>query len=485
MKTLNKETHTRKKVYPTKAVQFGEGNFLRCFVDWIIDRLNRGTDFNTGVTLLRPINTEMPPSLNTQDGLYTAIIRGINEKGELVKDYTVIESVNNEIAIYKEFDAYLELAKNPELRYIFSNTTEAGIAYNDKDRFEDRPQSSFPGKLTRFLFERYSEFAGDKNKGLIIIPCELIDYNGEKLKEIVLKYADLWNLEEGFKVWLEDANTWCSTLVDRIVTGFPWDEREALEKELGYKDNFMVTGEYFYLFVIQGPKWLEEEFKLNELPLNVKIVDDIKPYKMRKVAILNGAHTAMVPVSYLYGNNTVLETMETPVMEKFIKELIFDEIIPTLDMDKEELVDFANSVINRFKNPYIKHQLMSISLNSMFKFKTRLLPELLIYVEREKKLPKKIVFALAALICFYRGIRGEEAIALNDDKEFLDIYADIWTGYNGSLEEATEIGKSILGLENHWEANLLNIDGLVTLLGTYIHKITTMGMKDALEEVQN
>lgn len=485
MKTLNKETHTRTNTYPTKVVQFGEGNFLRCFVDWIIDRLNKSTDFNAGITLLRPINTEMPPSLNTQDGLYTAIIRGINEKNELVKDYTVIESVNNEIAVYKEFDAYMELARNPEIRYIFSNTTEAGIAYNENDKFEDRPQSSFPGKLTRFLFERYSTFAGDKAKGLIIIPCELIDYNGEKLKEIVLQYAELWNLEAGFKTWLEEANTWCSTLVDRIVTGFPWDERDALEQELGYKDNFMVTGEYFYLFVIQGPKWLEEEFKLNELPLNVKIVDDIKPYKMRKVAILNGAHTAMVPVSYLYGNNTVLETMTNPEMEKFVKELIFDEIIPTLDMDQAELADFANSVINRFKNPYIKHQLMSISLNSMFKFKTRLLPELLTYVEREGKLPKKIVYSLAALICFYRGIRGEEAIALNDDKAFLDMYADLWTGYNGTAEEAAKIAESVLSLEAHWESDLSKIEGLTALLGDYIQKISTVGIKESLKEVQN
>lgn len=475
----------RNNSYPTKIVQFGEGNFLRCFVDWIVEKLNKNTDFNSGVTIVRPINTQNPPSLNIQDGLYTTIIRGINEENELIKEYSLIESVNNEIDIYNNFNDFLELARTPEIKYIFSNTTEAGINYNSSDKFDDKPQASFPGKLTRFLFERYLTFNGDNKKGLIIIPCELIDYNGEKLKEIVLKYADLWNLEDNFKNWLKNSNVWCSTLVDRIVTGFPQDEKEELKKELGYDDLFMVTGEYFYLFVIQGPKWLEKEFKLDKLPLNIKIVDNIMPYKLRKVAILNGAHTAMVPISYLYGNDTVLETMNTPIIEEFIKELIFDEIIPTLNMNQEELINFANSVINRFKNPYIKHQLMSISLNSMFKFKTRLLPELLEYFKIKKELPKKIVFSFAALICFYRGVRNGEKINLIDDEKFLTLYFNLWNEYDNTLEGAEKIAKAILSLDSHWEVNLSNIDGLAPLLGKYIYEITENGVKDSLKEVLN
>lgn len=482
MKKLH-EMHNRKNQYPNRIVQFGEGNFLRGFVDWQIDILNEKYGFDSGIVLVRPINSDMPPSLNTQNGLYTSIIRGLNENGDLIKEYRVIESVNEEIAIYKDFDRYLKLAIEPSIRFIFSNTTEAGIVFDEKDKFEDRPQSTFPGKLTRFLFERYQAFRGAKEKGLVIIPCELIDYNGEKLKEIVFKYVDLWNLEESFKIWLEESNTWCSTLVDRIVTGFPWDEREELEKELGYSDNFMVTAEYFYLFVIQGPKWLEDEFKLKESKLNIKIVEDIKPYKMRKVAILNGGHTAIVPVSYLYGNNIVLETMDTTILEKYLKDLIDEEIIPTLDMEKSELEDFADSVLNRFRNPYIKHQLTSISLNSMFKYKTRILPQFLKYIEINNRLPKKMVFSLASLIVFYRGKRGEENIPLNDDQKFIDLYNNLWEQYDGTLESATNIGREILSLNEHWEENLMEIDGLEELLGNYIYSIDKRGIENSLEEV--
>ena len=298
---LNREKLNLAK-YPERIIQFGEGNFLRCFVDWQIDILNKETDFNSGVVVVRPINYDTVPLLDTQDGLYTAIIRGINEKGEVVKDYKIISSVNREIPVYKEFDEYLKLAHNPEMRFIISNTTEAGIVYSDKDKYEDRPQNTYPAKLTRLLHERFVAFNGDMTKGFILMPCELIDYNGEELKKIVLKYADLWKLGEEFKKWLIEGNIWCSTLVDRIVTGYPHAEKEELKKELGYEDRFMTTGEYFYLFVIQGPKdILTKELKLDKVNLNILITEDLKPYKMRKVGILNGAHTSLVPVAYLYG----------------------------------------------------------------------------------------------------------------------------------------------------------------------------------------
>ena len=295
----------RTRRYPEKIIQFGEGNFLRCFIDWQIDILNEKTDFNSGITVIRPIDYDSVPLLDTQDGLYTTVIRGINESGEAVKDYRLIQSVNREIPVYKEFDKYLKLAENPEIKWIISNTTEAGIVFDGNDKYEDRPQSTFPGKLTRLLHERYKLFKGSKDSGFIILPCELIDYNGEILKETVMKYADIWKLDSGFKEWLTEANTWCSTLVDRIVTGYPFSEKDELEKELGYKDNFITTGEYFYLFVIQGPEWLKNELKLDKVNMNIKIVDDIKPYILRKVGILNGAHTLMVPVAYLYGIDTV------------------------------------------------------------------------------------------------------------------------------------------------------------------------------------
>lgn len=467
--------------YGEKVIQFGEGNFLRCFFDWQLDIINKNTDLNAGVAVVRPIDFDAVPLLDTQDGLYTAIIRGINESGEVVKDYTVISSINREIPIYKNFQEYLQLAHNPEMRFIVSNTTEAGIAFSAEDKYEDAPQSTFPGKLTRLMHERFVTFNGDMTKGFILMPCELIDYNGEELRKMVLKYADLWNLGENFKNWLINGNIWCSTLVDRIVTGYPRGEKEELTKELGYEDNFITTGEYFYLFVIQGPKdILTRELKLEGLNLNILIVDDLKPYKMRKVGILNGAHTAMVPVSYLYGIDTVREAMENDDIRNFIELAIDEEIIPALDMDEKELKEFKDAVINRFKNPYVKHMLMDISLNSMAKYKSRILPQVLETYKRTGKLPKRLLFSLAALIRFYKGVRENgDAIQLRDDRHHLDMYADLWQENNYE-----NIVKSVLGLENHWDMDLNSVEGMTELVAKYLENIDKNGVKKTLEEVK-
>ena len=467
--------------YPEKIIQFGEGNFLRSFVDWQLDIINKNTDLNAGIAVVRPIDYDTVPLLNIQDGLYTSIIRGINEKGEVVKDYRIISSINREIPVYKEFDEYLKLAHNPEMRFIISNTTEAGIVYSDEDKYDDRPQNTFPAKLTRLLHERFKVFNGEVNKGFILMPCELIDYNGEELKKIVLKYADLWNLEEEFKNWLITGNIWCSTLVDRIVTGYPRAEKDELVKELGYEDKFMTTGEYFYLFVIQGPKdILTKELRLDKVNLNILIVNDLKPYKMRKVGILNGAHTAMVPVAYLYGIDTVREAMENSDVGTFIEKAIDEEIIPALDMDKKELVEFKEAVIKRFQNPYVKHMLMDISLNSMSKYKSRILPQVLETYRRTGKLPKRLLFSLAALIRFYKGVRENgNVINLRDDKHHLEMYQELWKTNN-----YRKIVEHVLGLEKHWDINLNTIEGMTDLVTHYVEKIDKYGVKKALEEVK-
>lgn len=467
--------------YPEKIIQFGEGNFLRSFVDWQLDIINKNTDLNAGIAVVRPIDYDTVPLLNIQDGLYTSIIRGINEKGEVVKDYRIISSINREIPVYKEFDEYLKLAHNPEMRFIISNTTEAGIVYSDEDKYDDRPQNTFPAKLTRLLHERFKVFNGEVNKGFILMPCELIDYNGEELKKIVLKYADLWNLEEEFKNWLVNGNIWCSTLVDRIVTGYPRAEKDELVKELGYEDKFMTTGEYFYLFVIQGPKdILTKELRLDKVNLNILIVNDLKPYKMRKVGILNGAHTAMVPVAYLYGIDTVREAMENSDVRTFIEKAIDEEIIPALDMDKKELVEFKEAVIKRFQNPYVKHMLMDISLNSMSKYKSRILSQVLETYRRTGKLPKRLLFSLAALIRFYKGVRENgNVINLRDDKHHLEMYQELWKTNN-----YRKIVEHVLGLEKHWDINLNTIDGMTDLVIHYVENIDKYGVKKALEEVK-
>ena len=481
MKTLNRNDFPGAK-YTTRVVQFGEGNFLRAFLDWQLDILNEKTDLDAGVVIVRPLNTDFPPSLSIQDGLYTTLIRGLNEKNEAVKEFRMIRSVNNEINVYTQYDEYLELAKDPNIQFIFSNTTEAGISYVEGDKLTDRPAASYPAKLTAFLYERFTHFAGSKASGLIIIPCELIDYNGDALKKLVLKYAKQWNLSDKFIAWIENDNVFCSTLVDRIVPGYPKAQIAELEAELGYKDNFIDSAEYFYLFVIQGPQWLAQKLCLDKCNMNIKIVDDIKPYKERKVAILNGAHTALVPVAYLSGIDTVGEAMNDPQILAYIKETIFDEIIPVLDLPHQELVDFAQSVISRFKNPFIEHQLMSIALNSITKFKTRILPQLIAYQKDKGVLPTHLVFAFAALMAFYRGVRNNQTYPLQDDATWLARFHNGWSNVAEGKQTIDQLVHTILSDKAHWEHDLLTIPQLAQTITQYLTVITQDGMRQAIEK---
>lgn len=483
MKQLNRETFPG-PTYPTKIIQFGEGNFLRAFLDWQIDQLNEHTDLNAGISVVRPIDTDFPPSLNTQQGIYTTLIRGLDETGQAVSQSRIIYSVNEELSAYRDFASLLTLARDPQTQFVFSNTTEAGIAFVKSDQLDDVPPSSFPAKLTRMLWERFNHFNGDESKGWIIVPCELIDYNGECLKEIILRYIETWQLPEQFRLWVENANTFCSTLVDRIVTGYPKDEVSDLEAELGYKDTFMVSAENFYLFVIQGPQWLNQALCLDQLKpeqsLNIKIVDDIKPYKERKVAILNGAHTALVPVAFQSGIDTVGESMADEQMATYLKEVMFSEIIPTLSLPKDELQAFAQDVEYRFKNPYIKHLLLSISLNSMTKFKTRILPQLLTYQKTTNELPRYLSFALAALITFYRGERQDGSYPLNDDQPWLDLFSIEWPKVTSGESDYTSLVNKVLSDSAHWGEDLTQLPGLSECVAIHVERICTLGMREAL-----
>lgn len=479
MKTLNRRDFPGRQ-HPDRIIQFGEGNFLRAFVDWQIDLLNEHTDLDAGIVVVRPIDTDFPPSLSTQDGLYTAIIRGLNEQGEAVRESRLIRSVNREINLYRQFDDYLALARDANIRFVFSNTTEAGIAYSEQDKFTDTPPGSFPAKLTRLLFERFSHFDGAADKGWVLLPCELIDYNGVALRELVLRYAGQWQLPAAFTTWLEEHNTFCSTLVDRIVTGYPRDEVESLQAELGYQDTFLDTAEYFYLFVIQGPEWLAQELRLNGLDLNVRIVDDIKPYKERKVAILNGAHTALVPIAYLAGLNTVGEAMNDEQVSRFVELTIAEEIVPVLDLPRDELTSFAQAVLSRFRNPFIQHQLLSIALNGMTKFRTRILPQLLTYREQTGKLPPRLTFALAALIAFYRGERAGENYPLQDDAHWLERYSRLWQGVEQGSVSLTQLVEQVLSDAEHWGQDLNQVPGLGQQLVEQLQAILDRGMRAAV-----
>ncbi|WP_297696095.1 tagaturonate reductase [uncultured Eudoraea sp.] len=478
MKTLNRSTVTANS-YPEKIIQFGEGNFLRAFADWMIHEMNKNPGFNTGVVVVQPIEQGLVKTLNDQDGLYTLYLNGI-KNGLAVSEHQIIDCIQRAINPYKEYSAYLSIAENPDLRFVISNTTEAGIAYHKADKLADSPQKSFPGKLTAFLYKRFKTFKGASHKGLIILPCELIDRNGDNLKRIILQYAAEWNLAGEFTNWINKHNIFCNTLVDRIVPGYPKNKIDQITKELGYKDNLVVEGEQFHLWVIEGPKEVKEEFPAVQSGLNIVFTDNMEPYRTRKVRILNGAHTSLVPVGYLYGIDTVRESLEDPVVGVFLKNAIFNEICPTLDFPEKELIQFSYDVLDRFKNPYLEHALLSISLNSISKYKTRVLPSVLEFIKRKNKLPEHLLFSLAALIVFYKGDRNGVAIKLADDKEVLDFFKLQWSEVNSSKESITRIVNSVLSNSNFWDRDLTKIEGLRNEVISSLHSILNKGMHGAI-----
>lgn len=479
---LNRELYKNHKSYPVKVIQFGEGNFLRAFVDWKIDKMNKEADFNGSVAVVQPLEGGLIHMLNEQDCLYTLYLQGI-QNGKATKTHTVIDCIDRAVDPYKDYNKYLELAEIPSVRFIISNTTEAGIVFENDDKLEGGCQKGYPSKLTALLYHRFKTFNGALDKGLNIIPCELIDRNGEKLKEIVLKYAEIWNLGDEFITWINTANTFFCSLVDRIVPGYPRDTIEEVRTELGYDDNLVDVGEVFHLWVIEGPQCLKEELPIEKAGLNVKIVDDMTPYRTRKVRILNGPHTAMVPVAYLYGLDTVGETIDHEIMGQYVRELIFDEIVPTLDLPHDELVQFGNDIIERFQNPYVKHYLMSIALNSMSKYKTRDLPSLTEYLKRKGELPRKLVFSLAALIEFYKGKRGNEDIKLADDEHILELYKNLWSECDGSESGLKTLVTKVLAYDRNWGMDLNEIEGLTQAVTDNLILIEKVGMKEAVKSV--
>lgn len=377
-----------------RIIQFGEGGFLRSFVDVFIHKMNEQGVFDGKAVVVQPIAKGLIPVINEQKGVYHQFLRGIENK-EVVNECIKVESISRGVDPYTDYEEYLNLAHNPDMRFIISNTTEAGIEYLGTESINDMPPKSFPAKLTVLLYERFKA----NLPGFIIFSCELIDNNGKELLNCVLKYADLWNLSDEFKAWIKNENYFCNTLVDRISTGYPKDEVAALTEFLGEEDKLMNTAEIFHLWVIEGD--FEDEFPLKKAGINVIWTEDVKPYKKRKVRILNGAHTSMVLGARLYGLSTVKECLDDETVSKFLKKAMFEEIIPTLG-NKEDDIQFGKDVLERFANPFVKHQLLSIALNSVSKFKARVLPTILEYYEINNSLPKCLTFSLAALIEFYR-----------------------------------------------------------------------------------
>ena len=485
MELLN-AAKTGKKERPIKVLQFGEGNFLRAFVDYFIDIANEQGKFDGDIVLVKPIEFGSLDRFREQESQYTVQLRGIVD-GEPKKISRVVTSVTDVVDAYEEYDRYAAFAKLDSLRFIVSNTTEAGIVYDDTDRLELNPPKTYPGKLTKFLYERYQHFQGDVTKGLVMLPVELIDDNGIHLKDCVQKLAALWQLEEGFAAWLEEACVFTSTLVDRIVTGYPKDEAAQLCEEFGYQDNLIVTGEPFALWVIESAKDISGEFPLPDAGLPVIFTDNQKPYKQRKVRILNGAHTSFVLASYLCGNDIVLESMQDELILHFMKQTIFDEVIPTLTLPKEELEEFAQAVITRFHNPYVKHALLAISLNSVSKWRARCMPSFLGYLEQFGKLPKHLTFSLAALLAFYTGseIRDKALIGHRDGAEYqiLDDAAVLAFFAQHSQDDTEAYVHAALANTDFWGQDLSALDGVEQAVAADLKEIRTLGMRQAMEKL--
>lgn len=482
---INEKIDKKYGNYPEKILQFGEGNFLRAFADWMIDEANERGDYEGSIVLCQPIGEfpKMSDMINAQDGIYSLAMRGI-EDGEAVEKIRPITSVSRCINAYRDFDALMEIARSTELEVIISNTTEAGIAYREGDQVTDTPASSFPAKVTQFLYERYKAFNGDMNRGLLFLPVELIDYNGTKLKSIVLRYANEWNLEKEFINWIEEANKFTNTLVDRIVTGYPRDQISYFEEKNGYSDDIIVTSEVFNLWVIEGKKEWADILPIHKGEANVIWTEDVNPYKMRKVRILNGGHTSTALAAYLAGHNFVLDFMKDDVFESYLEKLLYNEVIPTLVLPKEELEAFAKAVIDRFANPYIKHDLLDIALNSCAKFDARCLPTLLAYVEKYNEVPKLLTFSLAAFIKFYQVTNvdgkymGERAdgtqYQVKDDADILEFFERIWATSN-----VVEIVKAVLSNTDFWSGkDLTEVVGLETAVATYLEDLSNKDMRE-------
>lgn len=472
-----------KESAPERVMQFGEGNFLRAFVDYFFDCANEKVDWNGKVVLVQPIAAGLTELINEQEGLYTLYLRG-SEKGQKVDAKRVISSVSRCINPYESFDEVLKLAVSDDLEYIVSNTTEAGIVHESESKFDQCPPISFPAKLTRVLYERYK--AG--KPGVVILSCELIDNNGKELLKCVNQYIDDWGLEEGYREWINKENIFCSTLVDRIVPGRVRDPKEVekMEEENGYHDELIDVGEVFGVWIIEGPKELEDRLPFKKAGLNVHVVDDVTPYKKRKVRILNGAHTGFVLGAYLSGQDIVRDCMENETIKGFMNKMLYDEIIPTLPLDKQDLMEFAEAVSDRFNNPFVNHELMSISLNSTSKWKARNMPSFLEYIEEKGEIPTCLAMSLAAYIAFYSNdIQRREADGLicrrpkgneykvQDDAWALDFY------FAHKDDSAEDLVHAVLTNTQMWDRDLTEIKGLEELTVKNLKMIREEGAEAA------
>jgi tagaturonate reductase len=467
---------------PERVLQFGEGNFLRAFVDWQFNELITAGLFNGSIVVVQPLPNGMVNMLNEQEGLYTVVQRGY-ENGTLVEKMDVITAIRRGIDPYTAYNDFLACAANPDLRYVISNTTESGIEYVAQPMPSGTCPASYPAKVAILLYERFKKFSGDPSKGMILIPCELIEQNGDALKKAVLQHAADWHCGDAFTQWIERHNHFCNTLVDRIVPGYPKDEVESLTEKLGYQDNLIVACEVFHKWVIQGPPVVQQELPFEKIGLNVVWTDDITPHRTLKVRILNGAHTTFTIPAFLSGKEFVRETMEDAHFGRFVQDAVFDEILPTLQFSQNEKEKFASAVLERFKNPFIKHALISITLNSVSKFKVRVLPSLLEYQRLHHHLPQRLCFGLAALIRFYKpagknekgyiGEFQEKQYPIQDSADITEYFEIVW---RSSPEDYAMIVSKILSHDQFWGQDLTHVPDLARTVTEFLVSIISKGV---------
>jgi len=485
---LSAEIVEKGAALPERVVQFGEGGFLRGFVDWMIHGMNQKGEFNGRVAVVQPIARGTIREINQQNGLYTLLMRGV-ENGKVVERTELISSISRGIDPYIHFADFLACAHNADLRFVVSNTTEAGIVYKPEDKFSDTPQASFPGKLTRFLFERFVTFQGDASKGLVMLPCELIDRNGDKLKKAVLDMAANWSLAPEFVEWIKTACIFTNTLVDRIVTGYPKAEIGQLWEKVGYEDVLFDTSEVFHFWVIEGPESLREELPLQKCGFDAVFTTDMTPYRERKVRILNGSHTGMSLGAYLAGKTFVGDCMKDPIIHGHIEKMLNQEIIPMLTLPKAELDVFAAAVLERFANPFIQHELLSISLNSVSKYTARNLPILEQYVAKKGAVPARLAFGISALLAFYRGTeirngaligsRNGEEYPIKDNHDILEWFAAAWAAFDGTKAGAAKLVDGALAQSSWWGKDLRTVPGLAEVVTEQLYTILTKGAAEA------
>jgi tagaturonate reductase len=465
---------------PVTVLQYGEGNFLRGFVDYMIDAANEKHIFNGNVQIVKAIPQGSLEALKAQDCVYTVLLRGKRDH-EIYVEKRVITSVAGAVCAYEEYKEYAAFAASPHLQFIVSNTTEAGIVYDDTDAFDLNPPKSFPGKLTKFLYERYVFFKGAEDRGLIILPVELIENNGGQLLECCLRLADLWGLSQEFVNWLTNCNYFCNTLVDRIITGYPADEALAINEETGFDDKLIVAGEPFALWVIESKRLskVARKFALDKAWLPVLFTKDLSPYRERKVRVLNGTHTSSVLAAYLSGLDTVGDMMKDELLRGFVEAVMYDELSPMVPLPQDEVKSFADSVIDRFENPFIRHNLLTIALNSFSKFKVRVLPTILETYEKTGALPKRLCFSLAAFIQFYRvGERNGIPYQIMDDSFIKDFFAA-----NKDLPPC-EFVPLFLKDTQLWGQDLSAIPNFVETVANNLTKINELGMRGAIEWIR-